>query len=311
MGLLENLFMRKNCSVCGKPLGPGYSVRLKDGRCCSACARKLSPWSSDRKKRTVNNIKEEIAFRDAHKNDFKDFYPTRFYGNSCILMIDEIGKRFAVTSELNFRKEVVDILMFSQVQTCLTQIEKSRKEVLAELKDNPDDPDSATHNESYRPRRYRWYYDFQLVLKLNHPILDTIRFSISGGPFSVTPVSQLRNEGSIQEPTKEECMEDYYYARYAGEMQELKLLFADQTPGQNHRNLPRELLVFGPFIALYVRAHRELQYTETFSRPEKWAAARFDVGEAYSALKANAAASHALAEKAGVNQVLQKYENNE
>ena len=61
MGLFRNLFEKKICSVCGGDIGLLGNRTLEDGNLCKNCAKKLSPWFSDRRHSTVDEIKEQLA----------------------------------------------------------------------------------------------------------------------------------------------------------------------------------------------------------------------------------------------------------
>ena len=54
MGLFRNLFEKKICSVCGGEIGLLGNRKLEDGNLCKNCAKKLSPWFSDRRHSTVD-----------------------------------------------------------------------------------------------------------------------------------------------------------------------------------------------------------------------------------------------------------------
>lgn len=52
------LFDKKYCDVCGEKIGLLGNRKLEDGNLCKECARKLSPWFSDRRSSTVEEIKQ-------------------------------------------------------------------------------------------------------------------------------------------------------------------------------------------------------------------------------------------------------------
>ena len=57
MGFFGKLFEKKECSVCGGEIGLLGNRKLEDGNLCKSCAAKLSPWFSDRRQSTVEEIK--------------------------------------------------------------------------------------------------------------------------------------------------------------------------------------------------------------------------------------------------------------
>ena len=52
------LFDKKYCDICGEKIGLLGNRKLEDGNMCKDCASLLSPWFSDRKQSTVEEIKE-------------------------------------------------------------------------------------------------------------------------------------------------------------------------------------------------------------------------------------------------------------
>ena len=47
------LFDKKYCDICGEKIGLLGNRKLEDGNLCKDCAKKLSPWFSDRRNSTV------------------------------------------------------------------------------------------------------------------------------------------------------------------------------------------------------------------------------------------------------------------
>ena len=70
------LFDKKYCDICGEKIGLLGNRKLEDGNLCKDCAKKLSPWFSDRRRSTVEDIKGQLAYRAenrekaAHPNFF-------------------------------------------------------------------------------------------------------------------------------------------------------------------------------------------------------------------------------------------------
>ena len=54
------LFDKKYCDVCGEKIGLLGNRKLEDGNLCKDCARKLSPWFSERRNSSVNEIKRQL-----------------------------------------------------------------------------------------------------------------------------------------------------------------------------------------------------------------------------------------------------------
>ena len=47
------LFDKKYCDICGEKIGLLGNRKLENGNLCKTCAKKLSPWFSDRRNSTV------------------------------------------------------------------------------------------------------------------------------------------------------------------------------------------------------------------------------------------------------------------
>lgn len=73
MGLLDKKF----CDVCGNIIGLLGNRKLDDGNLCKDCAKKFSPFCSDRRHSSVAEIKEQLDYRDAHKEKVANFNPTK------------------------------------------------------------------------------------------------------------------------------------------------------------------------------------------------------------------------------------------
>ena len=56
------LFDKKYCSVCGEKIGFLGNRKLEDGNLCKDCARKLSPFFSERRHSTVAEIEEQLGY---------------------------------------------------------------------------------------------------------------------------------------------------------------------------------------------------------------------------------------------------------
>jgi len=48
MGLFGKLFDKKECAFCDNEIGLFGNRKLEDGNMCKECAKKLSPWFSER-----------------------------------------------------------------------------------------------------------------------------------------------------------------------------------------------------------------------------------------------------------------------
>ena len=181
MGLFDKLFGKKECDICGGEIGLLGNRKLEDGNMCKECAAKLSPFFSERRESTVAEIKEQLAYREANKAVVAAFNPTKVVEcDSYTLYFDEDKKQFMVTRANNWRNANPDVIDFAQVSGCEIDVEESKEEVTFTNKDGEE--------KSYNPPRYKYYYDFNLVIHVNHPYFA--RLSIQ------TNESQVENRGS-------------------------------------------------------------------------------------------------------------------
>lgn len=170
------LFDKKYCDICGEKIGLLGNRKLDDGNLCKDCAKKLSPFFSDRRHSTVAEIKEQLDYREANKERVAAFNPTKVIGAPASICIDEDKKQWLFTRSRKWRDENPDIIDFSQVTGCNLDIEESRSEQYR--------TDSEGNRQSYNPPRYTYDYDFYMTIHVNSPWFDQIKFKINDGVIS-------------------------------------------------------------------------------------------------------------------------------
>ena len=67
------LFDKKFCDICGEKIGLLGNRKLEDGNMCKDCAKKLSPFFSDRRSSTIDEIKQQLAYREQNKQALAGF----------------------------------------------------------------------------------------------------------------------------------------------------------------------------------------------------------------------------------------------
>ncbi len=182
-------FSKKSCDACGGKIGMLGNRKLADGNLCKDCTKKLSPYFSDRKRSTVAEIKEQLAYREANKADVAAFNVTRtFGGTGTKLMIDEKAGRFIVSSSSRWQDANPDVLDLSQVTGCNVEISEERRELTR--------TDSEGQEQSYNPPRYEHDYDFYITIHVNHPYFNQIRYRLNGSSITVeAPTGRLLIQG--------------------------------------------------------------------------------------------------------------------
>ena len=171
MALFGKLFEKKECAICGGEIGLLGNRKLEDGNCCKKCAAKLSPWFSDRRQSTVEEIKEQLAYREANQEKVAAFHVTRTLGEGTKVLLDEDAGKFMVTSARSWQEANPDVLSFSDVTGCQLDIEEHKTEI--EYKDQEG------KRQSFNPRRYAYSYDFYIVIHVNNPYFNEIRFKLN------------------------------------------------------------------------------------------------------------------------------------
>ena len=171
MALFGKLFEKKQCSICGSDIGLLGNRKLEDGNCCKACAAKLSPWFSERRQSTVEDIKAQLEYREANQDQVAAFHATRTLGESTKVILDEDAGKFLVTSARNWQSANPDVLSFSDVTGCNLDIDEDRTEI--EYKDREG------NRQSFSPKRYAYSYDFYIVIHVNNPYFNEIRFKLN------------------------------------------------------------------------------------------------------------------------------------
>ena len=132
------LFDKKYCSVCGDKIGLLGNRKLEDGNLCKDCAKKLSPWFSDRRNSTVEEIKAQLAYREENQEKVATFHTTRTLGANTKLLLDEDAGKFMVTKARNLAEANPDVLDFSDVTGCNLDIDESRSEIKRKDKDGKE-----------------------------------------------------------------------------------------------------------------------------------------------------------------------------
>jgi hypothetical protein len=202
------LFDKKYCDICGEKIGLLGNRKLEDGNLCKDCAKKLSPWFSDRRRSTVEQIKEQLAYREENKDKVAGFHTTRTLGTDMKLLLDDDAGKFMVTRARNLEEANPDVLDFSDVTGCNLDIEESTTELKRKDKDGKE--------ISYNPPRYEYSYDFYITVFVNNPYFDEIRFKLNSSSVDMTPAPVLGRVSLCNPET------DADYRRYKEMGEEIK-----------------------------------------------------------------------------------------
>lgn len=166
------LFDKKFCDVCGEKIGFLGNRKLADGNLCKNCAGKLSPFMTDRRQSTLEEIKEHLAYREENQEKVEAFTPTRVIdAKNMTLYFNEDSRQWLAARQSNYKDENPDVMDFSQVTGCAVDVDESRTEIKRRL------PDGKM--ESYNPPRYNYSYTFNMTVHVNSPYFEEICFKVN------------------------------------------------------------------------------------------------------------------------------------
>jgi hypothetical protein len=165
------LFDKKICDICGEKIGLLGNRKLEDGNMCKDCAKLLSPFMPDRRRTTVAEIREHLAYREANREKVAAFNPTKVIGDETKIYFDEDKMQWLVTGKRDWREDNPDVLDFQQAMGCQLDVDESRWEIYRE---GPDG-----NRESYSPPRYEYSYYFNMTIHVNSPWFDEIKFRLN------------------------------------------------------------------------------------------------------------------------------------
>ena len=174
MGLLDKIFDKKECAICGGEIGLLGNRKLADGNLCKNCASKLSPFMTDRRESTVAEIREHLNYRAANARMLPGIHPTTVIGSSPKVFIDENQGKFFVTSASNWQQVNPDIIDVRQVIDCKLDVHESREQVYRR--------DREGRNVPYNPPRYKYEYRFNITILVDSPYFNEIRFELTEYP---------------------------------------------------------------------------------------------------------------------------------
>lgn len=180
------LFDKKNCDICGEKIGLMGNRKLEDGNLCKDCAKKLSPFFSERRSSTVEEIRQQLAYREQNRQNLLSFRATRSYGNNTKIYIDDNTGCFVVTRSMDFQKNNPDIIRLSDVNSCNIDIKEHERELFTK--------NANGERVSYNPKRYEYEYEFTVNIYVNSPYFNEISFELSSGRRPDSPYTDFYRE---------------------------------------------------------------------------------------------------------------------
>lgn len=180
MGLFDKItkaFEKKNCDFCGAEIGLLGNRKLEDGNMCGKCAAKLSPFFDGRRHSTVEEIREQLNYRESNRRVLDTFQVNRNLGaDGQRILVDDSMKAFVIVrSNNNWKDNNPDVISLADVTGC--RIDVDEREDRDEIKRK----DAEGKEVSYNPPRYKYsyHYNVKLILNVNHPYFDEIKISVN------------------------------------------------------------------------------------------------------------------------------------
>ena len=189
------LFNKKNCSICNEKVGLLGGLKLKDGNLCKECKKKLSPFFTEGKSSTVDEIKKQLEYREKNYKELDNLKINKIYGEFGVILIDETNKKFiavADTSDGLFKSpkkvtsiddvkdrnpDIIDFKDIEDVEVKVIQTNREEKQTI------------NGQQVSYDPKHYTYMIGFNIIIKTKHPYAKTIRVDVKNGTV------QIYNEG--------------------------------------------------------------------------------------------------------------------
>ena len=174
MEFFGSLFEKRQCSICGKEMGLTERKELSGGNLCDDCAEKLSDWFSTeaRKASTPQQIQEHLAYREQNRQAVAQFRATRTIGKSTKVYLDEMNRKFMVSSASDLQKDNPDVIDASAITNVAVDINESKHELRTK--------DEEGRSVSYNPPRYDFSYDFYVDIDVSHPHCSHRRIKVNG-----------------------------------------------------------------------------------------------------------------------------------
>lgn len=209
MGFFKKLFDKKECSICGGEIGLLGNRKLEDGNCCKECAGKLSPWFDDRRHSTVEQIRQQLKYREENREKLAGFRPAKTYGEDCELkveLLNGVPNRFVVARTDNYMEENADLIAFKDVTSFNIDIDEQERELMRS--------NSEGEEVSYSPPRYEYSYDFRAEIFTTNPYCDDIRFCLNRNSVELETVKGGPHPGLKPLPLNKRNFDPMLYPEY-------------------------------------------------------------------------------------------------
>lgn len=168
------LFDKKYCDFCGEKIKFLGNRKVEDGNMCTDCAKKISPFMTDRRQTSVVEMKEHLQYREENKNKLSLLRGAQTIGEDSVkLLINRDNRVFAVTRADSGNLEAVnpDVISISDVQ--YVNVDKKEYKIEEFYKD------SQGNRKSYNPRKYKISYDYIVTIAVHNKWFNDISFKVN------------------------------------------------------------------------------------------------------------------------------------
>ena len=165
------IFDKKQCSICGKDIGIVVKYKLEDGNLCKDCAAKVSPWYDMDRKRTVEDLRSHLAYREKNRETVKALRPTRVFGEDVKIYLDENARKFVATRVENWQDRNPDVISLDQIRRCELLIGEESDEIM--------DRDEDGRPRSFDPPRYEYEYQFNVDMDIDGGFFNKLQVELS------------------------------------------------------------------------------------------------------------------------------------
>lgn len=134
MGLFSAKTNIRICDVCSSPIRNLFATKLGDGYLCANCRKNLSPYYTDLRRRTVDDVKMHLTYREDNKGAVDDFYVTKVLFldrheagviTGSQLYLDEQHHKFLFSKNKSYKLNNPDVFDFKDIRSIKRDSESS------------------------------------------------------------------------------------------------------------------------------------------------------------------------------------------
>jgi hypothetical protein len=216
MGLFKKIFSKESCILCGNEVGSLSRKRLGDETViCKDCAKRLSPFFDDFENSDAAAIKMQVADRQANVTRLATFAIDECYGFEDAVLIDRHNGQFCVNqggggityespgSLIGPNPDVVSVKAITSIEV------EGAGWSCHEVKHSVNG-----EQVSYSPRRFEYPCNVTLVIRVDHPYIETMTARINRGTIHITTEGErLRNADARRSRTAGQATADWLLGR--------------------------------------------------------------------------------------------------